>query len=213
VNIERRASKLVAVKVDSEGEVALIGEGEVSGVRAVAVILSVDGDGSVAGLDEELVATEVFIVTVLVASLDGESEVLEAGVFGIGSGFDIEMERSVFDVFALESDMDIERSGLVCRVGTCVGAVPVILDVRVNLLVGAHNLHHERISSVVSGIPIVIDRVDGELRWLVVPHVMESFSVSPTLARIASPFDVGFERRIFDGISVQPNIDVVLSWR
>jgi len=213
MNIERRASKLVAVEEDLEREVALVGEGEGSGVRTVAMILSVDGDGSIAGLNEELVTAEVFIVTMLIAGLDGEREVFEASVMGICSGFDIEMERSIFDIFSLESDMDIERSGLVSRVGDCVGSVVVINDVRVDLLVRAVNLHNERISSVFSGISIVIDSVDGELSWLVVPHVMESVSIGPTLARIASPFDFGVERRIFDGISVQPNIDIVLSWR
>jgi len=102
VNIERRASKLVAVEEDLEREVALVGEGEVSRVRAVSVILSFNGDGTVARLNEELVTAEVFIVSVLVASLDGEGEVLEASVFGICSGFDFEMERSIFDVFAFE---------------------------------------------------------------------------------------------------------------
>jgi len=109
--------------------------------------------------------------------------------------------------------MDVDRSGLVRIVGACVGSVVVINDVGIDLLVRAHDLHHERISSVVSGITIIIDSVDGELCWFVVPHVMEPLSLSPTLARIASPFDFGVERRIFDGISVQPNIDVVLSRR
>jgi len=211
MNIEGRASELVAVEEDLEREVALVGEGEVSRVRAVSVILSFNRDGTIAWLNEELVTAEIFIVTVLVASLDGEGEVLEAGVFGICSGFDFEMERSVFDVFALERDIDVNRSGLVSGVGACVCSVAIINDVGVDRLVRAVDFHHERISSVVSGITIVIDSVDGELCWLVVPHVMESLSLSPTLARIASPFDFGVERRIFDGLSVQLNIDVVLS--
>jgi hypothetical protein len=123
------------------------------------------------------------------------------------------MEGSIFDVFALESNMDIERSGLVSRVRDCVSSIVVIHHVGVDLLVGALDLHHERISSIFSGISIVIDSMDGELSRLVVPHVMEALSVSPTLSGIASPFDFGVERRIFDGLSVQPNIDVVLSWR
>jgi hypothetical protein len=213
MNIERRASKLVAVEEDLEREVALVGEGEGSGVRAVAVILSVDGDGSIARLNEELVTTEVFIVTVLVASLDGEGEVLEASVFGVSAGFDFEMERSIFNVLSLERDMDIDRSRLVSSIGDCVGSVFVINNVGVDRLVGAHDLHHERISSIFSGITIVINSVDGELSWLVVPNVMETLTLCPALARIASPFNFGVERLIFDGLSVQPDIDVILSWR
>jgi len=116
MNIERRASKLVAVEEDLEREVSLVCEGEGSRVRSVAVIRSFDRDGSVRGLDEELITAEVFVVTVLVTGLDGESEVFESSVFGISAGFDFEMERSIFNVFAFERDMDIERSRFICSI-------------------------------------------------------------------------------------------------
>jgi len=193
MNIERRASKLVAVEEDLEREVALVGEGEGSRVRSVAVVLSFDGDRTVRGLDEEFIAAEIFIVTVLVSSLDSESEVLEAGVFGVSAGFDIEMERSIFNVFAFERDVDIDRSGLVCGVGDFVCAVVIINNMSVDRLVGAVDFDHERISSVFSGITIIINSMDGELSGLVIPHVMETVSLCPTLVWIAGPFDFGVE--------------------
>jgi len=72
----------VAVEADVELVVAL-GEVELAGIGSVAVVLGLKANAVVTGSDHVLVATERLVVTVLVASLDREGTVREAGVGGV----------------------------------------------------------------------------------------------------------------------------------
>jgi len=79
LHMERRGRDLLSVEGDFEVVFAL-GEIEVGGVDAVAVVLGMEVQAVVTGLDRKLVPTKLLVVAVLVASLDGEGAMSEPRV-------------------------------------------------------------------------------------------------------------------------------------
>jgi len=82
--VEWAASEFVSVERDVERIISLSGQCERSGVITVVIVSCANIDVTLVGYDNELVATKVFIVSVLVSGLDGESEAGETsgGVVG-----------------------------------------------------------------------------------------------------------------------------------
>jgi len=114
-------------------------------------------------------------------------------------------------VLIVKSDFDGDWSGFKGGIFNVVGTISVIGDLRGDGFVGAVDFNHKRISSVLSWVSIVINGVNGETGWLVVPQFFDTISFSITLRWINRPFDMRMEGSIFDGLVVESHVDSVVS--
>jgi len=154
--------------VGSVGSVQIIGVGD---GRSGHTTVGLDEGKGVQGEDDG--------ITILVSGLNGDLEVLVGGQGGIGSGQDIDGERSIFDLRSFEGDVDFDGSGLVRSVGNSVGPVAVVFDIGADIgFFGTSDLDNERIATIDSGVAFVINGMDGELCGLVILDltVFDTFS-------------------------------------
>jgi len=168
-------------------------------------------DVSLVGNDREIVSANSFVATVFVSCLDGESEVGEAGGGVVCSRSAFQFERGVFDGLVLDGDLNGDRAGLKGGIFDIVGTIIVVGDLRSDGFVGAVDFNDKRVATVLSGVSVIVNSVDGEACGFVVPQLSDTFSLCITLRWINRPFDSWVEGSIFDGFIVERHVDGVFS--
>jgi len=121
------------------------------------------------------------------------------------------MKRCIFDWLVFQCHFNCHWASFLGSISDRVSTISVINDVGKDGLVGAVDLHDEGIASISSGISVIIEGVDGEAGGLVVPQLLDSFTLCISLRRIHRPFDVRMEGRIFDWTIVKCNINRVVT--
>ena len=207
---------LLAVQEGPDAELGTLGasEGIHAGVGAVVVVgvlcLYLGLSGAL-DLDVEVIAAKGLLLLPLVVGLDGEGEDAEAGVGGIGTFLALNLPGGVLDGLALEVHRDVVGSGLGGVELDIVGAVVVVLDVGVDVAMGAMDLDVEVIATVSSGLALGIDGVDGELAGLVIDEAVEGGTLGPRVGGIRGGLDVDLLGGVLDGLLVQGGVDVVVT--
>ena len=207
---------LLAVQEGPDAELGTLGasEGIHAGVGAIVVVgvlcLYLGLSGAL-DLDVEVIAAKGLLLLPLVVGLDGEGEDAEAGVGGICTFLALNLPGGVLDGLALEVHRDVVGSGLGRVELDIVGAVVVVLDVGVDVAMGAVDLHVEVIATVSSGLALGIDGVDGELAGLVIDEAVEGGTLGPRVGGIGGGLDVDPLGGVLDGLLVQGGVDVVVA--
>jgi len=176
-------SDIYAIDLNLELVVSGIGNDQCAGVGSVQVIV---GGDCYWGLTNGLIVHSEGIegqddnVSVLVARLDNDGEVLIGASGGIGSRQDTNGEGSIFDLASFQRDFNLDGSGLVGSVRDCVSTIAIIDNISVNVrLLGSSDLDDKRIASVDSWIAFMVNGMDGELGGFVVLDfaIFNTFSV------------------------------------
>jgi len=215
--LERAGCDGDSIQLNIEVVASTRGERDRGSVGTVEVVLRRDGGlryTTICLVDSQGVEGKNYGLAMLVSGLDGNSEVLVIGFCGIGSRQDTNGERSILDSLSFQGDLNLDGSGLVRSVGDSVGTIVVVDDVGVDVwLFGTSNLDDEGISSINAGFAFVIYGMDGELGGFVIKHLSVSDTVASGIRASgqARPFDLGVERSIFDGLTMEVDIDGIFS--
>jgi len=121
------------------------------------------------------------------------------------------VEGSILDGLFLQGNLNGKRTSVEWLIGDRVSTIAVVNNVCLDLFVWSSNFNIKLLTSILAGVAIVVNSVDGEASGLVVVNVSETLSLSVALVGIARPFDFGVEGGIFDGITVEVDFDVVVS--
>jgi len=211
--VEWRGRQLVAVEGYLEGVISLGGESKRSSVCSIVVVTGLNLNTTLVGHHDEVISSKILVASVFIAGLDRESEVGESSCGVISSRSAVEMEGGIFDGLVLKSDLDFNRASFLSGISDGVGSISVVNNMRLNFLVGAVDLHNERITTVISGVSVIVKGMDGESGWLVVPQLLDSLTLGIRFVWIDVPFDVWVERSIFDWLVVERDVDGVVSGR
>lgn len=113
---------------------------------------------------------------------------------------------------SLKSDGDDVVSGNIGVVGDAISAVAVVDDLGSCLrAIGVADLDGEVIATIVAWFSVLVDGVDGEDTGFVIEQLLQSGSFGVGVVGISGLLDVWVERRVLDGLSVEVDVDLVVS--
>jgi len=195
------------------------------GVGTIVVVDDFVGNVGFLGtsdLDDERIATITSGVAFVINGVDGElsgfvvedlsvSDTITGGIrsVGVARPFDLGVEGSILDGFAMEVDIDGISSRFFDLVLDRVGTIAVVTDIGGDGL-RTSDFDLEGISSFLDGVAVGIDRVDGESKGMLGLSVGQTVAFGIRSAGVGV-LDQRAVRRTLDGGSVEGDIDLVSS--
>jgi len=147
----------------------------VSGLHLnLAVLGALDGDGKV-------VAAKGLGLLSLVPRLHSEREDAEARVVNVGTLLALDLPGGVLDGVSLEVNRDIVGSGLSGVEGHTVGAIAVVVNVRLDGAAGTVDGYVKVIASISARLASGIHCMNGENAGLVIDETVESGTFGPKI--------------------------------
>ncbi len=151
-------------------------------VGTILVVRGVDLDLGVVGpldVDLEVITSKGLVVVVLVAGLHSETEHSKSRVVRVCALLAVNVEWSILDGLALVGDVDVIIASLLRVEGHIIGAITVVLDLGVYRAMGSVNVNVEVVTTVISGVAVLVNSMNGEHARLIVNQTVKGRTISP----------------------------------